>query len=117
MTKPKYKPAEIPKDIDETLYTFYSLSPYSYGELVHYCMDMTGENYVLIAKTPVHIVIPPVGDLKEKVVASLEAEKQKQTAEHYKKMFELQEKIDSLLCLTYQPSEMTIDESINEIPF
>jgi hypothetical protein len=115
--KPKYTPAEIPESVQETLYTHYCLSGYNYGELVHYAFDATGEQYVCIAQTPVTVSIPPVGDLKEKVIHALEAEKQKQQAEHHKKMFELQEKIDSLLCLTYQPISVNIEDIANELPF
>lgn len=117
MTKTKYTPAEIPKSVSEVIYTHYSLDKWSYGELYHASYDASGEDYVLIATTPININIPPVGDLKAKVVDSLEKEKQKQMAEHHKKMFELQEKIDSLLCLTYTPSDAVIDDSINEVPF
>ena len=42
---------------------------------------------------------------KEKVIEALEQEKKNQLALHHKKMCEIQEKIDSLLVLTYQPSE------------
>lgn len=115
--KPKYTPSEIPKNVSELIYTHYSLSKYSYGELYHTTYDASGEDYVLIAQTPIKIHIPPVGDLKDKVVASLEKEKQKQMAEHHKKMFELQEKIDSLLCLTYQPKDIVIEEPSNVLPF
>ena len=116
MTEKKYTPAEIPERVSATIFTHYSLSKYSYGELRHYPSDLSGEDYVLIAQTPITVNIPPVGDLKSKVVESLEKEKQKQMAEHHKKMFELQEKIDSLLCLTYQPSSV-IEETANDIAF
>lgn len=117
--KTKYTPAEIPETTHATIYTHYCLSGHNYGELLHCAFNASGENYVCIAETPVIINIPPVGDLKEKVIAALEAEKKKQQAEHHKKMFELQEKIESLLCLTYQPQGhgVTLDETANELPF
>lgn len=112
----KYTPQEIPEQIDATIYTHYCINGYSYGELKNYDYDCSGENYVCVAKTPLTIAIPPVGDLKDKVVKALEEEKKKQMAEHHKKMFELQEKIDSLICLEYKPLTQDMDTA-NELPF
>jgi hypothetical protein len=87
--KPKYTPDKIPEQMDIVIYSHYSIQGYNYGTITNYDFDASGEKYVCIAKTPVHVTIPPVGDLKNKVVEALEAEKKKQQAEHHKKMFEL----------------------------
>lgn len=105
----KYTPDNLPKKLDITIYTHYCYhSDYSWecGKISHETSDLTGDNYICLAETPLTIFIPePKVDMKQMVINALEAEKKKQMAEYHKKMFELQEKIDSLLCLTYQPEE------------
>lgn len=117
--KGKYAPNDIPDDINLTIYTHYCIGGYEWniGKLNHYDSDCSGENLVLVAQTPLYVRIPKIDNLKQKVIDALEAEKKKQMAEHHKKMFELQEKIDSLLCLTYQPASDAIDITANDLPF
>lgn len=101
----KYTPTSIPTKVNTTIYTHYRIGGYSAGELVNYDFDATGEDYIVVAKTPITIKISKPKDIKNKVIEALEAEKEKQVAEHYKKMKEIQGKIDSLLVLEYQPVE------------
>lgn len=103
MNKPKYAANDIPEKVEAVIYTHYNIAGYDYGELFHYAADISGENRILIAENPVILKIPKIGDLKNKVVQALEAEKKNKEAVHYKKMFDLQEKIDSLICLEYKP--------------
>lgn len=64
------------------------------------------DNYICIAQKQVTVTVPQTKvDIKQKVLDALEKEKQKLMAEHYKRMAGIQEKIDSLLCLSYQPKE------------
>lgn len=116
----KYTPTTIPTKYKTTIYTHYCISGWSAGEIRSYDMEMTGEDYVLLATTEVSVKIPPQGNIKQKVVEALKEEQKKQMANHEKKMNEIQAKIDSLLCLEYQPSEAIFghdDETINEVPF
>lgn len=116
----QYKPDEIPKKFETIIYTHYCYhSDYSWnmGKVSHHTSDMSGDQYICIAQTPLTVFVPEQKtDIKKMVIDALEAEKKKQMAEYHKKMFELQEKIDRLLCLEYQPREGEI-EVVNEIPF
>lgn len=116
-SEPKYTPTNIPSKLKKTIYTHYAISGWSAGEIKSYDVNLTGENYILLATTEVVIKIPPQNDIKQKAVEALEAEKKKQMAEHNKKMQELQQKIDSLLCLEYSPINSSIDATMNKVPF
>ena len=117
MSDQKYAPKEIPATVEVTVFTHYGLQGHHMGQLIHYAFEASGENYVCLTKTPVTVHIPKQDDLKEKVVAALEAEKKKQMAEHHKKMFEIQEKIDSLLQLEYKPAAFEDMAVENDLPF
>lgn len=101
----KYLPDNIPSVINKTIYTHYYFAGHSweFGELKNYDFDISGDTCCVVATTPITIHIPKVENLKQKVIEALEAEKKKQQAEYYKKMHELQEKVDALLCLEYHP--------------
>lgn len=115
----KYLPNEIPKRFDVILYTNYCYNSeyeWNMGKIVHSSSDMTGDQYICIAQTLVAVFVPEQKrDLKAMVIEALNAEKQKQMAEHHKRMFELQKNIDNLLALTYQPQP--IEETANDIAF
>lgn len=115
----QYAPNELPKSLEIVIHTHYCYnSEYKWqlGSISHDTTDRTGDQYICLAKTPVHVVVETPGDLKDMVLKALEAEKQKQMAEHHKRMFELQEKIDSLLQLEYKP--LSPDTSCdNDLPF
>jgi len=101
----QYEYNNIPKEFEITIYTHYCYhSNYSWkiGNISHYDSDLSGNEYICIAQTPVAVTVPP--QTTDMVIDALEAEKKKQMAEYHKKMFELQEKIDSLLCLEYKPA-------------
>ena len=115
----QYKPGELPKSLNIVVHTHYCYnSEYSWqmGTIRHDATDLSGDTYVCLAKTPVHIEIEAPEDLKQMVLDALEAEKKKQMAEYHKKMFELQEKIDSLLALEYKPLTSSTNCD-NELPF
>lgn len=105
----KYQYNEIPKKFDVTVYTHYCYhSGYSWhiGTISHDTADLSGDNYICIAQKHVTVTVPPAKvDIKQMVLDALEKEKQKLMAEHYKRLAGIQEKIDSLLCLSYQPKE------------
>lgn len=105
----KFEPDNLPPLIDAKIYTAYTIDGYSAGEIKNYDFDPTGSSHIVIAETPITIPIKQVTDIKKKVIEALEAEKQKQRAEFHKRMTELQERIDSLLCLEYQPSDNVVD--------
>ncbi len=116
----KFAPDAIPKKFDTIIYTHYCYhSDYDWhiGSVSHDTSDRSGDNYICIAKTPLTVFVPEQKmDIKQMVIEALEAEKKKQMAEYHKKMFELQEKIDSLLSLEYKPSS-PIEETANDLPF
>lgn len=117
----QYPPDAIPKKFDTIIYTHYCYhSDYNWhiGKVSHDTSDRSGDNYICIAKTPLTIFVTDQKmDLKKMVIDALEAEKKKQMAEYHKKMFELQEKIDNLLCLTYQPGDSMDVDTVNDLPF
>ena len=100
-----YTPTTIPRQLPIVIYTHYRISGYSAGKIINYDFDATGEEYVLIAQTPLTIKIPKQDDLKAKVIDALEEEKKNQAAKHFRKMQEIRHKIDSLLALEYKPAE------------
>lgn len=102
----KYTPDMIPSKVEATIYTHYRINGYAAGELVNYDFDATGEDYIVVAKTPIAIKINKSDDIREEVIKTLEAEKEKCEAEHYKKMQELENKIQSLQRLEYKPSKV-----------
>lgn len=99
----KYTPSEIPSKVNITLYTHYRINGYNAGELVNYDFDATGEDYIVVAKTPVAIKISKADDIREEVIKALQEEKEKREAEHWKKMQEIDQKIKSLLRLEHKP--------------
>lgn len=105
MSKEKYTPTTIPAKLPATLFTHYRIQGYGAGELVNYDFDASGAEYILIAETKVTVKIPPIGDLKKKVIDALETEKKNQQSAHLMKMKELQERINSLLAIEYTPQE------------
>jgi hypothetical protein len=116
----QYAPDELPTHLDVMIHTHYCYnSEYKWqmGAIDHSTSDLSGDKYVCLARTPIRVNIEAPGDLKKMVIDALEAEKKKQMAEYHKKMFELQEKIDSLLCLTYQPPEPILEDTANDVPF
>lgn len=118
----KYLPNEIPKRFELILYTNYCYNSeydWNMGKVVHATHDMSGDQYICIAQTKVIVNVPEQKkDIRKMVLEALQTEKEKQMAEHHKRMFELQEKIDSLLQLTHQPLKgEIIDETANEIPY
>lgn len=102
MANAKYTPTTIPRKINATLYTHYCVSGYRAGEIINFDFNAQGEEYLLLAETPVTVKIPPQTDLKEKLIDALEAEKEKREAEHHMKMKELQERINSLLAIEFK---------------
>ena len=108
----QYQYNEIPKKFEVIVYTHYCYhSDYSWhiGTISHDTMDKSGDNYICIAQKQVTVTVPPAKvDIKQMVLDALEKEKQKLMAEHYKRMAGIQEKIDSLLCLTYQKNEVEL---------
>jgi len=116
----QYKPTDLPKSMDIVIHTHYCYnSEYGWhmGTISHDTYDKSGDAYICVAKTPLHVAIETPSNMKEMVLEALEAEKKKQMAEYHKKMFELQEKIDSLLCLEYQPTITPATDCENEVPF
>lgn len=118
----QYKFNEIPKNFETTIYTHYCYhSDYSWdlGKVTHDTYDRSGDNRICIAQTKVNIEVPEQkANIKELVLQALETEKKNQMAEHHKRMFELQEKIDGLLCLEYTPTDSFVDDDVlNEVPF
>lgn len=108
-TNIKFEPDNLPPFITGKIYTAYCINGWDAGKIKNYDWNPTGADYIVLAETPVTIPINKVTDIKKKVIEALEAEKQKQRAEFYKRMKELQERIDSLLCLEYAPSDNVVE--------
>ena len=105
----KYKPTEIPQALNRTLYIGYGIGKYNSGEVVisEYGFA-TGEDFgvVPLVEHELFIKIPKCKvDVKGRMLEVLEVKKQKVLAENHLRLQEVQEKIDSLLSIEYQPSE------------
>lgn len=102
----KYQPENLPDQCDFTFTMFYYIEGYRQGEIHLYDFEFEGdEEKVVLAHIPMTVDIPPQRHLKQKVVETLNAEKLKLIAEHHVKLKGIQEKIDSLLAIEYQPGE------------
>lgn len=114
----KFAPDALPTLLTRQIFVCYEISGSSAGKISIWDCDMSGEQRLLLCDLMVNIKIPAKQDLKGKVVEALENEIRKTRAESTKKINQLQERIDSLLCLEYRPDGApVIDATANEIPF
>lgn len=111
----KYLPDNLPKSITRDIFVFYGIKGYSAGEISVWDQDMSGEERILLATSQVTVKIPEGMKIKDKVVEVLQAEKDKVLANAHMKAQELQNRIDSLLQLTHQPSDDVFPPS--DLPF
>lgn len=111
----------IPKQFEIMIYTHYcyhSEYKWAIGTISHDTYDRSGDTHICVAQTPLTVHVPEQQhDIKKMVIDALEKEKKKQMAEYHKKMFELQEKIDRLLCLEYKPVPKADIACENDLPF
>lgn len=116
----KFTPDDLPESVTRELYVFYGIKGYSAGEISVWDCDVSGEERILLTTSEVTVKIPKGLKIKDKVVDALKAEKDKVLANAHMKAKELQQKIDSLLGLEYQPSVeamVTVLAYDNEVPF
>ena len=103
--KETYNIDEIPGTIKTTIYTCYCFNPeYSWdaGTITHTNFDRTGDRYLLLGTSEIEVEVPPIGDVKMKVIQALNQEKKNIMVEHERRLAELQDKIDQLLCIEYK---------------
>ncbi len=113
-----FEDIEIPTEIEETFYVCICInsewghnigriqtSIYDYSTGKYSSVD---DKHVLLATKKVKIKIPKVIiDFRGEIVSSLEAQKEKELAEHHMKMKAFQDKIDNLLAIECKPEEKT----------
>lgn len=106
MTLKLYEPDNIPSEITITLCVWYRISGYNAGRIGVYDFDFEGdENTIVLCKIPVTLNIPAQENVREEVLKTLRTEKLKQVSIHHIKLKQIQEKIDNLLAIEYQPAE------------
>ena len=100
-----YEPNQIPTKIRRKLYIYYGIGKWCFGEL-DICDFPRNKDadpdwvYILLCEQEVELDLPDcVVDVKQKTLEILEAEKSKILAENYKRLKNVQDKIDSLLAL------------------
>jgi hypothetical protein len=106
MNNEKYSPNELPESATLDLVIWYGISGWEAGEIGVYSFDFKGDtDKVVLCKKQVTFSIPKQGSLKEKVLDALNEEKNKILAENHKRLKGIQDKIDNLLAIEYQPGE------------
>jgi len=102
---------EIPEEWHETLYFTVNIDPddCDCGEFECSTYDKSRWNsceHLLVHEEKVKVKIPKVKiNFKEKIIEVLEEKKTDELARHEVEMNEIQNKIDSLLAIEYQPVE------------
>lgn len=103
----QYKPEELPEQITRTLYVGYGIGKYNAGKIVvseYEHDDSEGFATVRLLKEDITFKLPKAKvDVKGKMLQVLESEKKKILAENHQRLQEVQEKIDRLLAIEYQP--------------
>jgi hypothetical protein len=79
-----------------------------------YCFDASDEHTVKVMDHEFTVEIPDDFDTRPALVAQLEQEKQKLSAEFQARVTEINAQIQSLLAIENTP---TVSESVDEIPF
>lgn len=108
MNDTRYKPDEIPDSVTMDMVVWYQIAGYDAGRIGAYFFDFQDNaEKVLLCKQAVTFKLPKIDrdGLKSKALEMLQAEKQKILAENHTRLQAIQDKIDNLLALEYQPSE------------
>lgn len=103
-----YKPDELPKEITRTVYLHYKIGGYFAGQINIWDWDKpTDSDSIVICGAEVTVKIPNINKktLKKKAIETLEQEKEKIMAENHQRLKVVQDKIDNLLAIEYQPDK------------
>jgi len=109
-----FEDIEIPTEFETEIFVHLNLSTEGIwedglGKVTTDTYNRTGwgdGNFKLLATKKVKIKIPKTTiDFRGEVVTCLEAQKEKELAEHHMKMKVFQDKIDNLLAIEYKPGE------------
>lgn len=105
----KFDPEAIPNKVKMHYTLVYNIGGYDAGQIKLCGWEKThfDENEVMLTRGILEADIPVIDGkgIKTKAIETLEQCKQDMQARHYKEMRELQDKIDSLMAIEYQPTE------------
>ena len=102
----QYKPNEIPTSLIRKLYIGYGIGKYNAGQIVvsDYQHATTDFAVVPLMEKQLAIELPRCKvDVKGRMLEVLEEEKQKVIAENHMRLKDVQDRIDELKTLEYQP--------------
>ena len=104
----RYEANDLPASITRTIYVGYGIGKYNAKTIVVSDSELDSENFatVRLLKMDMTFELPASEvDIKGKMLTVLENEKQNILAENHSRLKEVQEKIDRLLAIEYQPEE------------
>jgi len=109
----RFEDVEIPDEIEKTLYVHICLQSKwenDIGKISVHTFDRSGfdddDKHVLLVTKKIKIKIPKTTiDFRGELVVGLEAQKEKELAEHYMRMKAFQDRIDNLLAIEYKPEK------------
>ena len=102
----EFEPNNLPQTLTREITIWYGIGGWQSGCIGTYDFDFKGnEEKIVLGKQIITLEIGKQGDLKEKVLDSLNAEKQKILAENHERLERIQNKIDNLLAIEYKPEE------------
>ena len=103
-----YKHDALPAQITRSLYIQYGVGRWNAGQIMINDMDFAGSDgteRVLLATTEITVEIPPEQNIKAKLLKVLQDDLAKVKAENHMREKSVQDKIDNLLAITYEPGE------------
>ena len=98
----------MPKNFETQIFVTYELGKYDLGIIKVWDCDVSGSDRILLCSPKIKIQLPGDLDLKAQMLMSLESEKSRLLADTHMKVKEIQEKINNLLCVEYNPDENKI---------
>jgi hypothetical protein len=102
----RFKPNEIPATVTFDMVIWYSVAGWEVGQIGAYSFPFKGDDErVVLGTQRVTFEIPPQDQngIKSKVLDMLEEKKREVLAENHRRLKEVQDKIDQLLAIEYQP--------------
>lgn len=104
-----FLPNELPKILTREIFVTYRIAGNDQGKIEIWDCDLSGKERILLHKQMVTVKIPMQKDMKKTVISALENEIQTIKSEAHMAVKELQERIDSLLAISYQPDDKVIE--------
>lgn len=99
------KEFKVPEQWTGTLYVMMSIRDFRFGEINVYDFDASDADEILLTTVEHTIQLPKNIDVRKCVADNLKNAKEKVLAEAQVKANEIQQKIDSLLMITYEAAE------------